>query len=183
MLVRFIFLTTIACSFLCVASPALCQTGDVKGSLIGKSSDDDEERPKSFRETLVKMRIDKEKKEFEQMLDRGREALKLTEELEKAYASYGRLNSGEINKLVEVEKLVKKIRSELGGNDGDDDDEADQAVRSEQLHGGDLIKSFRETTVKLIDELKKTTRFTVSAAAIHASNSVLKLARILRISR
>lgn len=162
------------------------QTADNKGSLNAKSGDsEDNDRPKSFKETLEKLRIEREKKDFDEMIDRGEEALKLSGELEKAFERNGRLTSNEVSKLASVEKLVKKIRSELGGGD-DDEGEEDKnppfAIRSERLSPSDAIKSFRVTTIRLFDELKKTTRFTISAAAIQSSNAVLKIARLLRIS-
>ena len=150
-----------------------------------QSSEDDDNTPKSFKETLVKLRIDQEKKDFDEMLGRGVEALKLSEELEKAYSQNGRLNPQEINKLNTVEKLVKKIRSDLGGDDDESEAERDEQGNflKQPLSQGDAVKTFRSTTLRLLEELKKTSRFTVSAAAIQASNAVLKLARMLRISR
>ena len=166
---------------------SFAQTVDAKSSVILKpGEEDDDDKPKSFKETMVKLRIEKEKKEYDEMLTRGETALKLSEELERAYAENGRLTSNEVAKLETVEKLVKKIRSELGGDDEGDDKEAngsnENAAPEKRLSPADAIKSFRETTVRLFDELKKTTRFTVSAAAIQTSNAVLKLTRFLRIS-
>lgn len=152
------------------------------GPLIPKATQDRDDHPKSFKEILTKLRIEKEKKEFDEMLDRGEEALKISEELEKAFEQNGRLNTQEINKLVAVEKLVKKIRKDLGGDDDEEGDSKGVAATT-PIAQGDAVKTFRSTTVKLFEELKKTTRFTVSAAAIQASNAVLKLARILRIAR
>jgi len=168
-------------------SAIFAQSADNKTTIITKpgEGDDDEDRPKNFKETLVKMRIEKEKKEFDEMIGRGEEALKLSEELEKAYTINGRLNPNELNKLATVEKLVKKIRNELGGDDDDqsDDDKAEASrLQITPMAQGDAIKSFKSTTLKLFEELKKTTRFTISAAAIQASNAVLKLTRFLRIS-
>lgn len=162
------------------SADALAQSADNSSRIIPKTEDDKSDHPKSFRETLEKMRIQKEKKEFAEMIERGEEALKLTEEVEKAYASSGRLDSTQINKLASVEKLVKKIRNDLGG---DDDDDKEATNRTASIEKGDVIKSFRSMTVKLLDELKKTTRFTVSAAAIEASNTVLKIARLLRLAK
>lgn len=181
MFIRLVILTVFCGFAISSATATSAQTVEVKGSINPRSNQDDEDRPKSFKETLEKMRIQKEKKDYAEMLDRGREALKLSEELENTYTNTGRLDSSDMSKLVEVEKLVKKIRSELGGGDDDGDDEVKETARP--AGQGDVIKSFRKTTGKLIEELKKTTRFTVSAAAIQTSNAVLKLAKLLRISR
>jgi len=168
--------------FVLAATGSYCfaqTSADNKTSIYTKAEDEDDNRPKSFKETLQKLRIEKEKKEYNEMIDRGEEALKLSEELEKAYEHNGRLTSSEVAKLAEVEKLVKKIRNELGGDDDDDKSESEHA-QTNKLSAGEAIKTFRATTVKLFDELKKTTRFSISAAAIQTSNAVLKLTRFLR---
>ncbi|MFT3745348.1 MAG: hypothetical protein QM785_13775 [Pyrinomonadaceae bacterium] len=184
MLLRCVLFVFLAAVFSVFSSEIRAQNADGRGSIVPKTSDanDDDDKPKSFRETLVKLRIDKEKKDYDDMLGRGEEALKLSEELEKAYEQNGRLNANEITKLATVEKLVKKIRSELGGDDDDDDDDKASPPPA-PLDQKEAVRSFRSTTVKLFDELKKTTRFTVSAAAIQTSNAVLRLAKFLRISR
>jgi hypothetical protein len=156
------------------------QSADNRSSIFSGPGDDKADRPKGFKETLEKMRIDREKKEFGEMIERGEVALKLSEELEMAYAQNGRLTDRELDKLATVEKLVKKIRSELGG---DDDEEDKDKSDSQPMLPAEAVKNFRSTTVKLFDELKKTTRFSISAAAIKTSNAVLKLARVLRVAR
>src|SRR3954452_8789275 len=72
-------------------------------------------RPKTVEETLEKMRIEKDKKDHEQMVSRGEEVMKLTEQLEKSYTEKGKLSSDDYSKISNMEKLVKKIRDELGG--------------------------------------------------------------------
>ncbi|MFZ1699426.1 MAG: hypothetical protein WBO10_08750 [Pyrinomonadaceae bacterium] len=147
--------------------------------LISKPGDNRDDYPKSFREMMVKMRIDKEKKEYQQMLDRGEEVKKITEELEKAVARKGQLTRAEVNKVASVEKLVKKIRSELGG---DDDDKKDEDQQKNRLSPVEAVKSLKAATLTLLDELKKTSRFSISAAAIESSNAVLRVARFLRLT-
>lgn len=159
------------------SSIALGQAADGRTPLVGPPRED--ERPKSLKESMEKMRIEKDKKDYAQMLERGEEALKISEELENAYAANGRLSDRELAKLESVEKLVRKIRSGLGGDD-DSDDKSDKAIE-QPLPPEEAVKSFRSTMVKLFDELKKTSRFSISAAAIQTSNAVIKLARFLRI--
>lgn len=169
----------------------LCgQSADGRTPVYPKSGDKpDEDRPLSFNENLEKLRIAKEKRDHDEMIERGQEALKLSEDLEKSYNSNGRLTDKEIAKIASVEKLVKKIRNELGGDDdADNDDNTDSggvqnATRTNSLSLPEAVKSLRESTGSLFDELKKTTRFSISAAAIQCSNSVLRLARFLRIAR
>ncbi len=157
-------------------------SADERSSIYGKPADD-KDRPKTFAEMLEKLRIQKEKKEFDQMIARGEEVLKISTELENAYAQNGRLSDREFAKVETVEKLVKKIRTELGGDDDDGDKDETSRPDEKRLSPGDAIKSLRSTTVELFDQLKKTTRFTISAAAIQTSNAVIKIARFLRIAK
>ncbi len=179
MLFRFTQLLIISAVILTGGFSAFAQNADNTSSVIPRSSDNKEDQPKSFRETLVKMRIEQEKKDYKEMLDRGNEALKLTEELEKAVEDSGTLTQREFAKVASVEKLVKRIRGELGGDDDDKDQKIDQPSR---LSPKEAVKTLRKATLSLIDELKKTTRFSISAAAIQSTNAVLRLARFLKIS-
>jgi len=154
------------------------QNADNRTPTPGRGEADDD-RPKSFRETLERLRIDREKKEFDQMIERGGEVLKISEDLEKAYVQNGRLTEREMSKLATAENLVKKIRGELGG-DGDDEDKPN--VTDIPLASGQAVKSFRSTIIKLFDELKKTSRFSISAAAIQTSNAAIKIVRFLRLT-
>ena len=46
----------------------------------------------------------------------------------------------------------------------------------------EAVKSLRAMTVSMYDELKKTSRFTISAAAIESTNALLRITRFLRIT-
>lgn len=140
-----------------------------------------DDQPKSIKEQLIKMQIDKEKKNHDEMVARGEEAVKIAIELETSYGESGALTDKDIAKLDRVEKLVKKIRSELGG---DDDDDAANAESTDRPSGkgflAEAIDSLKSRSTALLDELKKTTRFTISAAAISTSNALLRITRVLR---
>ncbi len=158
---------------------AVLSQDDPSSSVLPKPPSRDD-YPKTFKETLVKMRIDREKKEYQEMLDRGTEVLKITEELEKAVDQSGRLTEREVAKVESVEKLVKKIRGELGGGDEEDDKAIRADAQKSRLSPKDAIRSLHSATVALIDELKKTSRFSISAAAIQSSNAVLRVTKFLR---
>ena len=168
-----------------ILTGCLCCLAQTSEPLFPKTGDNnkDDDRPKSFNETLEKLRIAKDKKDHDQMIERGEEVVKITEELEKTVDQNGRLTDKEYSKVAAVEKLVKKIRNELGGDSDGDDAPDDQAeLQNKGFSPTDAVKSLVSTTATLYDELKKTTRFTISASAIQASNSVLRLARFLKIS-
>ena len=134
-------------------------------------------KPKGFLETMQKMRIEQEKKEYKEMMGRSEQALRLSEQLEKSFSQNGRLTKQNYDQIASIEKLTKKIRNELGGDD--DDDRSDQPTISE----ADAVKTLRERVVNLYDALKKTSRFSISAAAIEGTNAVLKIARFFRITK
>lgn len=134
-------------------------------------------KPKGFLETMQKMRIEQEKKEYKEMMNRSEQALKLSEQLEKSFSQHGKLTKENYDQIASIEKLTKKIRSELGGDD--DDDKSDQPTISE----ADAVKTLRERVVNLYDALKKTSRFSISAAAIEGTNAVLKIARFFHFTK
>lgn len=140
-----------------------------------------EEVPQGVKENLAKMCIAQQKKEYAEMLERGDEALKLSEDLEKSFASGNALSAEDRKKLDRLEKLVKKIRSDLGGDDDGNANEADED--NTPISMGNAFKVLQENTVKLVSELKKSTRYTISAVAIQSSNMLLKAVRFLRVGR
>jgi hypothetical protein len=139
-----------------------------------------EDLPPSFKEMLSKQRVEKEKKDHEELLRRGDEAVELTEQLDEAFQRNNGLSNREQEKLETLEKLVTKIRKELGGDD--DDGSVDEAVLKERRPSSlqEAFSSLKETTVELVKELQKTTRFSISAMAIQSSNTVLRLVRFLK---
>jgi hypothetical protein len=136
---------------------------------------------------MARMRAERDKKEHQEMLDRGDEALKLANELEAAFAKNKNLSSEDKDRLESLESVVEKIRKELGGDDDDDIDpeltyqKAPNEERPSTME--EAFKFLHSTTVKLVDELKKTTRFSISAVAIQTSNSVLKIVKFLRLRK
>lgn len=136
--------------------------------------------PTGIQESLAKQRIEREKKDFAELLSRGEEVVKISGELEKSFTQNNQLLSEDRKKLDRLEKLVKKIRGEIGGSDGDNDD---IELDDKPLSIGNALKSLQNNTVKLVDELKKTTRYSVSVIAVESSNILLKVVRFLRIGK
>lgn len=147
-----------------------------------------EELPKGIKESLEKQRIDREKKDYQEMLERGEEALKLSEELEKSVAQNSKLSGQDQIKLERLEKIVKKIRKELGGDD-DDSDKSTESIQTtvdetekdeKPLTVVSAVKKLQSSAAKLVAELKKTTRFSISAVAIQSSNAVLRIVKFVQ---
>ncbi len=130
--------------------------------------------PKGITETLKKHEIERSRKNHEEMVENGEEAARLSEELAESFEKTSRLSSKDLKKLEQIEKIVKKIRNKLGGAGELERDE----IEVSSLESA--VKSLRKTTGDLLDELKKTTRYTISVIAIQSSNSLLGLVRLLR---
>lgn len=159
--------------------------GEIPPTMKATSKDDKDETPASFGEMLVKQQISRRKKEHDELLKRGDEALKLSKELEDSFAASETFTSQDVTKLQALEKVVSKIRSDLGGDDDDETVVVDEEIK-EQSAKRNIVDAFRflqESTKQLVDEIKKTTRFSISAAAIQTSNTVIRFARFLRLKK
>ena len=133
----------------------------------------------------MKHKIEQEKKDHEELIERGEEALKISEELETSVVQTNKITVKDREKLDRLEKLVKKIRKELGGDD-DDEKDIENIVEPAQENVSLIVaamKKLQSTAVNLVDELKKTTRFSISAVAIQSSNSLLKIVKFVRFTK
>lgn len=138
----------------------------------GKSGAEKEDLPKNIKESLAKSRIETEKKDYDELLKRGEEALKIGAELEKSFAQNNSLTQSDQKKLDRMEKLVKKIRSELGGDETDNDENPSTIENA--------VKTLQSKSAMLFEELKKATRHSISVVAIESSNALIKAVKFLR---
>ncbi len=142
--------------------------------------------PTGLKEMLAKQKAERDKRDYEELLERGDEALKLAMQLENSFAENKGLSQQDKAKLESLEKVVGKIRKELGGADdggGNDADSVDPTEEPKPSTVAEAFKYLESNTIKLVDELKKTTRFSISAVAIQSSNTVLKLVKFLRLKK
>lgn len=142
--------------------------------------------PRDLKAMLAKQRTERDKKDHQEMLERGEQALRLANQLEASFAEKNDLTPQDKARLESLQDVVEKIRKELGGDDdgGVDDREYTKAVDDPRPSTvEDAFKDLQTTTVKLVDELKKTTRFTISAIAIQTSNNVIRLVKFLRLRK
>jgi len=137
-----------------------------------------EDLPTGIKESLAKQRIEREKKDFAELLARGEEAVKLSNELEKSFTQNNQLSSIDLKKLDRLEKIVKKIRNELGG-----DDDKRVEIDDKHLSVVNALKALQNSAAMLVNELKKTTRYSVSVIAVESSNLLLRVVRFLRIGK
>jgi hypothetical protein len=168
--------------FVVVVLAPLAASAQVDASNRPMNRDEQLSPPKNFREMAAKQRLDREKKEHEELINRAEKALAISEQLETSFEANNQLSKADLEQLAELENIVNKIRKDLGGsNDGEDRDAtAEKEDPSTQL---DAFRFLQENTVKLVDEIKKNTRYTVSVVAIQSSNAVLKMVRFLRLRK
>ena len=169
------------CFFLAVFAAAFISANAQIKSPIADPDESRTDEPKTIKEMLTKQRLIREKKDHEEMLRRGEEALRLSQQLEKAFEQNNQISRYDKEKLDALEKIVTKIRKELGGDDDGEDAPAEKAEKPSTLK--EAFHFLQDTTVKLVDELKKTSRFSISAVAIQSSNTVIKLVRFLRLRK
>ncbi|MGI8469887.1 MAG: hypothetical protein ACR2N3_15710 [Pyrinomonadaceae bacterium] len=152
------------------------QTPDAS-SADGRTGIDKEDYPDGIKENFAKQRIKAEEKEFNEMLGRSEEAAKISDELCKSFETNKKLLPEDAKKMERLEKLVKKIRDELGS---ESDDDKDGSPNNSPLSFTDALKNLQETSSGLFSELKKQGRFSISVAAVENSNALLKLVRFVR---
>lgn len=147
----------------------------------GRPDPNRQDLPDGIKETLAKQRIKSEEKEYQELVKRGEEAAKLGEELDKSLEVTQKLSAEDVKKLDRLEKLVKKIREELGGKD--EDAEKDESPIESPQSLLTAVKNIKQDTASLLSEIKKIGRHSISVVAIESSNALLKLVRFLRFNK
>ena len=132
--------------------------------------------PDTIRENLAKSRLKAEEEEYKELIKKSEEAAKISEELTETYKESQKFSSDDAKKIDRLEKVVKKIRQELGAED-DSDAETDVSKPSSLMT---TLATIQDKTADLLSELKKTSRYSVSVVAIESSNTLLKLVRFIK---
>jgi TolA-binding protein len=158
---------------LALVSPALGQEMPDASTRSGRERK--EELPEGIRESLAERRLKDEEKQHQELLERGTEAGKLTGQIVSSFGSNQTLTAEDKKNLERLEKIVKKIRSDLGGEDDGD------AAAPASLE--DAVEQLKSGTLGLTDDLKKTTKISVSVSAIENANAVLKIVRFIKMGK
>ena len=137
----------------------------------------EEPPPKNVLEHQAKVRIEQEKKEYDELVKRTEEAAQLSKELENSFAGSQQLSAEDRKKLDRLEKLLKKIRGDLGG------DETEEEENKEPSSLRNAFNTLQADATKLFDEVKKSTRYSISVVAIQSSNALIRLVRFIRSGR
>jgi hypothetical protein len=133
-----------------------------------------------FDKMLAERCVKQQRKEFEELMQNGEEAAKLSSELDKSYEKNPNLLGDDQKKLDRLEKLFKKIRGSLGA-DGDGDKADDDEARPSNIRAA--LNALSEKTSGLLSELKKTSRYSISVIAIQSSNALIRLVKFVRFSK
>lgn len=136
-----------------------------------------EDMPMGIKENLAKQRIKQEEKDFQELISRSEEVVKLCEELHESYEVNKQLSSEDSKKLEKLEKMMKKIRQDLGAAEDKDTAKDDTSTLSLTL------ASIKDKAEDLVSELKKTGRFAISVGAVESSNMIFRLVKFLRVNK
>jgi leucyl aminopeptidase (aminopeptidase T) len=129
---------------------------------------------KQMKERMIELCIEETKKDFDKMVERTEELVRISNEIEESYKIHRAFLKDDREKLDKAEELLSKIRKELHA----DDDDKDKKDRPKNML--EAVELFQKNSVALLDEIKKTTRHSISAVAIQSSNTVMRLVRFLR---
>lgn len=111
---------------------------------------------------------------YQNNLVRAKETAQLGAEIREAFQRHKYLGGAELKKLGRIEKLVRFIRNEAGGDD-------DAAGLKEQPEGLEpTLNQLAELCEDFRKKVEKTPRHVVSAAVINAANKLILLTRLVR---
>ena len=125
-------------------------------------------------ELRAKRAIKYAEKEHQENLSRAREASDLGKAIAAAFKQNQALAPPDLKKLEKLEKITKKIRSEVGASD--EEIELDNKPRDM----AEAVDGVAKVSASLSDKIIKTPRRVVSAAIISEANVLLELIRIVR---
>ena len=174
---RFLLVTFVFSLFSAVGVSAQSASNDLWPFPDRKRRDDDS---KIVEEMLSKQQTAREKKEYAILVERSETALNLSKEIEMAFEKNDQLSESDRLKLEEFEKLMSKIRDDLGGDDDGETTLADEE-KGPPKDAREAFLRLKRSTETLVAEIKKSTRFSVSVLAIESSNTLIRLARFLRL--
>jgi vacuolar-type H+-ATPase subunit I/STV1 len=125
-------------------------------------------------EMLARQDIRAAQKDYEENLERAREAAQLSTEIRNSYLQNRAFGRTEQKKLERLEKVTRKIRSEAGGSDGD------VTLENAPSQIEAALERLAELSEKMRKGVEKTPRQVVSATVIERANELLEIIRYVR---
>lgn len=149
-----------------------------RGPVTADGQDSNDKEPLTYgsleEEMKAKRRIKLEEKQYQENLERAREADRLSVELRNSYEQNKSFTREDTKKLERLEKLTKRIRSEAGGSD--EDSTLDNPPNELQP----ALSRLAQVTESMRKVVEKTPRQVISTTVIEQANVVLQLVRIAR---
>ncbi len=146
--------------------------------LLPRAQRQQDDAPQGVRDMLIRMQIEKAKKDFQERLDRAERATKLSHQIGASVEKTSKVSNEDRERIDDLEKITKDLLDDLGGDAGDLINEVTDQDTGKTPAA--TAKELENAVAIMAAELKKTTRFTISAAAIESSGAVLRIARVLR---
>lgn len=140
-----------------------------------RGRDDDAAPSEGMLEMQFRWRTRAAEKEFNEMIGRSDDVRETSAAIKTGFEQNKSLAAADLAKLPNLEKQLKKIRKSLGG---DDDDDATAEVNPVSL--AEALDKLAEIAAALNEDLKKSTRYQVSAASIEDANQMLDLIAYIR---
>jgi hypothetical protein len=125
-------------------------------------------------EMMARRAIKFAEKERQENLDRAREAEKLGAELHDSFLKNKTLSREDFKKLDRLEKVTRKIRSEAGGSDDDEE------LKDVPLKLDTALARIAEVSEAVHKGVEKTPRQVVSTEVIERTNELLEIIKHLR---
>jgi hypothetical protein len=125
-------------------------------------------------EMIARQDIKAAEKDYQENVERAREAAQLSAEIRDAYLQNKAFGRTEQKKLERLEKLARKIRSEVGGSDGE------VTVEDVPSQMEPALARLAEVSDKVRKGIEKTPRQVVSAAVIEHANELVEIIRYVR---
>ena len=125
-------------------------------------------------EMRASLALKAEKKQYDENLERAREASQLATQLLETYEAKQLFSSEDGKKLERLEKLTKRIRNEAGGSESNAD------VKDIPNAMTAAVKRLAELADDLRKLVEKTPRHVISAAVIDQANKLIGLAQHVR---
>lgn len=175
-------LFTICCALAALFAAALSSSAQNRQidetPLAPRSVRQQDDPPQGVRDMLIRRQIEKTKKDFDERLERADRAAQLSRQIESSVEKTSILSNEDRLRLDDLEKLTKDVLDEIGGDAGDLLKEESKQVPA--ATPAVAAKELDKAVAVMVAELKKTTRFTISAAAIESSGAVLRIVRVLK---
>ncbi len=123
---------------------------------------------------LDRAAIKHEEENYQEMIERAKENAQLGAELHSSFERHKSLSRDDLKKLERMEKLARRIRSDVGGS-GDEN-----ALKEPPRALDAAFTRLAELAEKVHEGVEKTSRHIVSAAVIERSNELVELIRYIR---